>query len=257
MTTEDKTQYDKFAAKYTSVVDLPYFQLEAEFVRLALDDCTGLTVLDLGGGSGIHARDAIDAGAALVDVVDISSEMLREGEAAETALGRSDRIRWFQADITQPLVEQVTPHGPHYQHGYDIVMVNWTFNHATSIQDLRAMWTNVSSSLKPGGRFLGVRVHSVDPAYISHGKYGIKFTDVEGIPDGVKYWVEALTEPPVGFEGTAIRSTSVTDNIAGELGLVGLKLMNPEKTEVVQKDLDFWAEFIKDPFFVMVTASKA
>jgi SAM-dependent methyltransferase len=51
-----------------------------------LGDCTGLKVLDVGGGSGLHARKAIDAGATVVDVVDISPEMMRAGQEIETSL---------------------------------------------------------------------------------------------------------------------------------------------------------------------------
>jgi hypothetical protein len=36
----------------------------------ALGDCTGLSVLDLGGGNGVRARHAVNLGAIAVDVVD-------------------------------------------------------------------------------------------------------------------------------------------------------------------------------------------
>ena len=47
--------------------------LEKEVVGRMLGDCTGYRVLDVAGGSGNHARSAIDAGATHVDVVDISA----------------------------------------------------------------------------------------------------------------------------------------------------------------------------------------
>jgi hypothetical protein len=59
----NKDQYDEMAAEYKGYTELPMYRLEAELIRRALGDCTGLAVLDLGGGSGTHARQAIKAGA--------------------------------------------------------------------------------------------------------------------------------------------------------------------------------------------------
>ncbi|KAJ5106273.1 S-adenosyl-L-methionine-dependent methyltransferase [Penicillium angulare] len=257
MAADEKAQYDDFAPSYTSVVDLPCAKLEAELVRNALGDCKGLTILDLGGGSGIHARHAIDAGAATVDVFDISEEMLRMGWETEAKLGRQDRIRWFRADATKPLTQQTEP-GSLPADGYDIVMVNWTFDNAGSTADHRGMWENALSYLKPNGRFLGVRLQNLRPAYMaSGGKYGVRFKDFEDIPGGVKYEVECHATPLFTWGCTAMDSSSAEmDVIPRELGLVDTKFVNPEQTETVQNDLKFWQEFLQDPFFVMVTGRK-
>lgn len=44
--------------------------LEHQLQESALGDCTGLTVLDLGGGNGLRARHVVDHGSIAVDVVD-------------------------------------------------------------------------------------------------------------------------------------------------------------------------------------------
>lgn len=44
--------YDQIAAQYESITDLPVSQMEQQLVEYALGDCTGKTVLDLGGGTG-------------------------------------------------------------------------------------------------------------------------------------------------------------------------------------------------------------
>ena len=134
MSHAEKSQYDSFAPKYASVEELPCSKLEGQLVRNALGNCSGLKVLDLGGGGGLHARRAIDAGASVVDVVDISSEMMKAGQEIETSLGRKDRIRWFEADVTKPVTEQAN-----IEDNYDIVMANWVFDHATSVSELRSM----------------------------------------------------------------------------------------------------------------------
>lgn len=279
MAATDRKQYDKVATNYTSVEDLPCAKVEAELIRTALGDCAGLAVLDLGGGSGLHARRAVDAGAAAVDVVDISREMLRVGRDIEARLGRRGRIRWLEGDASRPLrvdrlaggeegdkeddgPQRPLPGGSGGDGGggggsYDVVMVNWLFDHATSPADLRAMWENVVANLKPGGRFLGVRVRSIGAEYMKYGKYGATFRDVEDIPGGLKYVCGCLTQPPFEFGCTSMRSTfTLADDIPRELGLVDFEAIPPEETEVVKSDPDFWADFVKDPNLAVVVARK-
>ncbi len=255
-TTEEKKQYDAVATQYDSVDGLPAARIEAELIRTALGDCTGLHVLDLGGGSGLHARRAVgEANAATVDVVDISKEMLRVGQETEVQLGREGRIRWFEADLSKPLGEQIQGEGLR-EGGYDVVMANWVFDHAASEEDLRGMWSNVVAHIKPGGRFLGVRVRSVYPPYMVKGiaKYGAWFSDIEEIPGGVKY---ICGFPGVSFGCTSMESSySLRDDIPKKLGLVDFQVLKPEETEVVRGNVEFWADFAKDPNLAVVTARK-
>lgn len=253
----EKKQYDTFALKYGSVEDLPCAKIEAELIRTALGNCAGLTVLDLGGGTGLHARRAVDnAHAASVDVVDISREMLRIGEATEARLGRQDRIRWLLADASRPLSEQIRD--SLRPEGYDVVMANWVFDHATSPADLKAMWENIVTHLKPGGRFLGVRVRAVHAEYMKRGKYGATFSDIEEIPGGLKYGVGFLTDPPFQFGCTSMTDTlDLVDEIPRRLGLVDLMEVPPEEAEVVKLDPEFWGDFLARPNLAVVIATKA
>lgn len=129
MATAPKTQYESVADGYASYDSLPLAKLEHELVAKAIGDCTGLTVLDLGGGNGQYARKAIELGAELVDVLDISPSMLELGIEMEAKLGREGKIRWFEADATKAL-----HHLPLIPGGYDIVMCNWLFDHATNAE---------------------------------------------------------------------------------------------------------------------------
>ena len=125
MPTPEEPQYDSIAQSYASYDSLPLAKLEHELVTKAIGDCTGLTVLDLGGGNGQYARKAIELGAELVDVVDISSAMLEVGIEIEQKLGREGKIRWFEADAAKAM-----HHLPLMPDGYDVVMCNWLFDHA-------------------------------------------------------------------------------------------------------------------------------
>lgn len=252
-----ETQYDEFAGSYDSAVDLPCCILEGELVSMALGECTGLTILDLGGGSGIHARRAIAAGAALVDVFDISSGMLRAGQDVELKAGRKDRIRWFQADATKPLADQ-TEHGILPEDGYDVVMANWTLDNSASLPELTGMWKNVVSHLKPKGMFLGIRLQNIHTKYLlESGKYGTKHIEFENIRGGLKYKVECLTDPPFSWECAAMEATyPLTNSIPQALGLGAFQEILPEETDTVGKNGKFWNDFVEDPSFVMVTARK-
>ncbi|KAK3690518.1 hypothetical protein B0T22DRAFT_516066 [Podospora appendiculata] len=230
-TTAAKTQYNLIAPAYATISDLPISQIESQPVAAALGDCTGLTILDLGDGSG----------------------MLRIGEEIETKLAREGCIRWFAADVAKPLDLHVQ------RETYDVVMANWVFDHATSVQDLQGMWTNVVTHLKPGGRFLGVRVKNPKAGYLAAGagKYGVTFTDLEEIEGGVKYTVACLTEPPFAFQATSMEETiSMSDEIPRRMGLGEFAVVDPRGMAVVKADEGFWAEWLADPSCAVVVVAR-
>ena len=118
---------------YDAIEEMPQSASYQEIAASALGDCTGKTVLDLGDGTGLHARKAADLGATLVDNVDISYAMLEIGKAVGLRLGRENNIRWHEGDLTKPLDD------PTLEKEYDITMVNWTFDHAETINELETM----------------------------------------------------------------------------------------------------------------------
>jgi SAM-dependent methyltransferase len=256
-TTSDKAQYDNVATEYVSYDDLPIAKLEAETIRKALGDCTGLKILDLGGGSGTHARQALTAGAESVDVVDVSEGMMQIGKDIETKAGRN-QIRWYAADASQPLSEQgITSILPG---DYDIVMANWVFDHAHTVGDLKGMWQNIALSLKPGGKFLGVRVikQGIWAEHVKAGKYGAKYEDIDFIPGGVKCLVVLQTEPTFSFGGTMMEdSYAMINDIPRELGLVDFKAVSEKDSEVIAQNPEFWKEHLEEPLWAVITARKA
>ena len=261
---QEKTQYDGVATDYKSYDDLPMAKLEHELIRTALGDCTGLKILDLGGGSGTHARQALNAGASLVDVADISEAMMQIGKDIEASSASSHppgrgELRWFAADAGKPLAEQgagVLPAG-----SYDVVMANWVFDHAHTIDDLKGMWSNIVSSLKPGGRFVGIRVtkEGIWADYVlKTGKYGCRYEDVAEIPGGVECKVFLLTDPPFTFGGTMMEDSYARINaIPKEMGLKDFQTVPTEEAEIVKKDKEYWQEHLDQPLFAVMTAVKA
>jgi SAM-dependent methyltransferase len=254
-----KEQYDEMAIEYNAYEDLPVARLEAELIRTALRDCTGLAILDIGGGSGVYAREAVKRGAKQVDVVDISDSMLQIGRDIEAKDSAKSRIRWLVGDGTRPLVEQgvgILPYGQ-----YDITMANWIFDHAHTVEELRGMWKNIALSLKPGGKFIGVRACAPGcfaDYNMKTGKYGCLRSEVKSIPGGFQCKSTLLTKPPFSVGCTLMDdSYKLIDSIPRQLGMTNIKKLPEEETEIVKADPGFWKEQLDKPHFAVVTAIRS
>jgi SAM-dependent methyltransferase len=252
MTTTEhaRRDFEKAASGYDGFRDVPYYQLISELINTALGDCTNRVILDLAGGSGIHARDALELGAASVDIVDISPAMLEIAESFEASLGRKGAMRFFEADVSKSL-SQI----PLREDGYDIVMGNWLFNYADSIEMLEGMFQNVVDHLKPGGLFVGVRSADMKTAALRDGKYGASFQSVREIPGGVSYTVVLHCNPPIEFKGTSLDViSSGSTELHKRFGLTNVQVVPYESTEVVQKNPVFWKTLIKQPSMAVIRA---
>ena len=194
----EKDQYDALAATYNAIEDLPQSALYQEDVKRALGDCTGKTVLDLGGGTGLHARNALALGAKLVDVVDISSAMLEIGKNMDVS---ETRLRWLVGDISKPLAEQDLA----LEDRYDITMVNWTFDHAETVAELEEMWRNTAAYTKRGGKLISIRMANPRATSAKDGKYGVSFSEIEEMEGGLKYVYTAHIDPPLSCPATTMR----------------------------------------------------
>ncbi|KAI1854111.1 hypothetical protein JX266_001252 [Neoarthrinium moseri] len=243
-------EYNEQASSYTDYTSLPCGVLETQLMTNALGNCEGLKVLDLGGGSGLRARQVIELGASSVDVVDLSPEMMRVGKDIEESLGRN-KIKWVEADLSQSI--------QHLQLGeYDLVMANWLFDHATSEKVLEKMWENVVTHIKPGGRFVGVRSGDPRSLVFSTGKYGISYKDLEDIPGGIKLRYVMHVEPPIEFEGTPMEIMySGSTKMHEKFGLEDVRTERYEDTEIIKNgDPDYWKMFLDNPGMAVVSARK-
>jgi SAM-dependent methyltransferase len=225
-------------------------------------------VLDLGGGTGLKAREAADAGASAVDVVDLSPEMMRVGQEAEQAgpWRGKDILRWYEGDVTRADLVETLPglRGP-----YDLVIVAWVFDHAHDRAQLEAMWHNAVVRLKPGtGRLIVVRNGDPRSPAVVGGRYGIRYADHVPIAGGFRFrdqmirWGGGDTNPDqfqilADYETTALEVMySGSHEMYHQFGLTDIRIQPYEETAVVRDDPAFWAQFLEKPCLAVVTARK-
>jgi SAM-dependent methyltransferase len=267
-----KREYDAQADIYDGYMDRPSGLIERQLFTAALGDCTGLTVLDLGGGTGLKAREVADAGASVVDVIDLSPEMMRVGQEAEEAGHRrgKDIIKWYEGDVTRADLVETLPglRGP-----YDLVIVAWVFDHAQTQEQLETMWHNAVVRLKPGtGRLLVIRNGDPRSPAVTGGRYGIRYADHVPIPGGFKFrdqmirWLDGGKQQQAKFdqfeiladyEATALEIMySGSHEMYHQFGLTDIRTQPYEDTATVRADPVFWAQFLENPCLAVVTARK-
>lgn len=239
--------YNGNAESYDQFSTTPLGTLEQQLFDLSIVNCGGQRVLDLGGGTGLRARDALRAGARAVDVVDISHEMMRVGKEYEKSIGR-DRITWYHGDVSKPLDHlSLDP--------YDMVVANGIFDHAHTAEELEWMWSNAAAYLKPSGCLVANRNNPLSKAAVN-GKYGVVFSDFKNIPGGLSYRYHMVTDPPLMFDSMGLETY-----YSGSLEIPGqyfedFQVVPWGQTPIVRSDFDFWKDYLADPILYIFTARK-
>ncbi len=148
--------YDRWASVYDRDAN-PLPALEGPHMREAVGDVRGLTVLDLGCGTGRHAAWLASAGAS-VTAVDFSEGML--AEARRTAEGAN--VRFLVHDLHQPL--------PFPSGIFDLVISGLVLEH---LRDLAGFFAEAHRVLRSNGRAV---VSAMHPAMFLRGSQA-RFTD--------------------------------------------------------------------------------
>ncbi|KAI1643737.1 methyltransferase-like protein [Daldinia loculata] len=260
---EVRKEYDDQAPSYNSLLKLPFGIFESQLFESAVRRdlfCQGSTVLDLGGGTGLRARQALEAGAAKVDVVDISIEMMEVGMKDTAVLmgpNESAKIRWFLGDASKPLFGQGGI--AELQASYDVVMANWIFDHVDSLSVLDAIWRNIAAALRPGGRFIGVRACDPRTQAMVTGKYGPTCQDFAEFHGGLYYssTIPDDSGPPVQLKNASLKiSYTGSSEMYERYGFHRVEIEPCENTKVVRDDPEYWKLWVEHPGFVIVRAWK-
>ncbi len=150
--------YDRWALVYDHDAN-PLPALEEPIVHEAIGSVAGLTVLDLGCGTGRHAL-RLAADGAEVTAVDFSEGMLAEARRKPGA----EFVRFLVHDLHEPLP---LPAG-----SFDLVVSGLVLEH---LRDLGGFFREARRMLGPGGRAV---VSAMHPAMFLRGSQA-RFTDPE------------------------------------------------------------------------------
>jgi malonyl-CoA O-methyltransferase len=148
--------YDRWAEVYDDDAN-PLIALEEPHIRQAIGDVRGLSVLDVGCGTGRHSTWLAEAGAN-VTAIDFSQGMLdRARRKPEASI-----IRFVVHDITQPL--------PFKDSSFDIVISGLVLEH---IHDLTKFFDEIRRVTRLRGRAI---ISAMHPAMFLRGSQA-RFTD--------------------------------------------------------------------------------
>lgn len=155
-TTDIRAGYDRWAVVYDHDAN-PLQALEDPLVRAAVGNPRGLSVLDLGCGTGRHTL-WLSAAGANVTAIDFSAGMLAE---AQRKPGAAD-VRFLVHDLHQPL--------PFAAGEFDLLVSGLVLEH---LLELEPFFCESRRVLKPGGRAVVTAMH---PAMMLRGSQA-RFTD--------------------------------------------------------------------------------
>jgi len=219
-------------------------------MRQAIGDVTGLTVLDMGCGSGMYTRIFANEGAARVVGIDSSDGMLATARETENP----DNVEYLKRDAAHP-----DPGGDAVLDGrFDLVSAVYVICYAATKDELTGFFTTARRALSPArGRFVAMTLnpdYHRDPAYYS--RYGLTLTpshEGEGAPvrldvsvPGIEihvnlfYWSRTTYEDcaaRAGFGETAWTAVTVDEQ--------GLSRLGP----------DYWAPYLAVPPIIVITAT--
>lgn len=196
-----ETQYDALATAYDLVWKTPAVKPLLPLLKStisSLGPSKGSSVLDLACGTGIGLRLMQSFGASKLVGVDISAQML------EIAGSTIPEAALHAADCSKPLDRLELEPG-----SFDVVLGFWLLNYCPSSAEMRGMWANIATYLKPGGRFVGIIENHdiVHPIGVQSFKYGCRESDVSVLENG-QGWslhVEFQTEPEIKFDAFRLK----------------------------------------------------
>jgi len=137
--------FDSVASKYDLMNDLMSLGIHRVWKNTMLDMLrpqTGMSLVDVGGGTGDIAFRFLDRGGDSVNVVDINKDMLTQGRKRSIDQGRLDGLSWINGDAEKLPLEDSSA---------DAYTTAFCIRNVTHIE--RAL-EEARRVLKPGGRFM-------------------------------------------------------------------------------------------------------
>jgi SAM-dependent methyltransferase len=255
--------YDAIATTYQLSKALPVNIMLTSFNNQILGSVAGLNILDLACGTGYYSFPFLEKGAASVVGIDISPGMIEQADIALAAKPEySHRCKFLVGDCTdENMLESLG-----LEKGkWDLVHGTWLLNYAADRTQLLAMWRNVASALKPGGRFVGVIPNILDQTFDldrpfdwdTRCKYGSICRALVEVEHG---WKSRVTFPSAGveFDNYFLNKDGLYESCAIEAGMSDVKFEVPVVSEALEQSfgVGFWDDYKKRPGELVCTAVK-
>ncbi|GEA60796.1 class I SAM-dependent methyltransferase [Vibrio comitans] len=218
--------YTKFADEYADVVQNNIYNalLERPSILAMMDVQSGQKVLDLGCGSGEHAKD-IQSKGGIVTCIDLSEEMV------ELAKVNAMPFHAYAQDLGEGL--------PSEKEGmYDWVIAPLVIHY---LEDLTTLFKEVKRVLKPGGQFLFSTHHPINDFEVSpSGNYFAteRITeewDTIGEPVEVSYYRRSLQD----LFGSIFSANLLVSAVSEGKASPAIAEINPETYERLSKNPSF------------------
>lgn len=243
------SQFDELAQVYerTAAERVVRRYLEYPSYMAAVGDVSGLTVMDIGCGSGVYTRRLREAGAARVVGVDESEGMVGY------ARGREDReglgVEYLVRDVTHP-----SDHADTAIDGvFDLVAGVYVTPYCPTIEGLRGLFSTARRGLPAeGGRFVTYVLNpevATEPGYYANYNLDIVYADPavegDGAPVTLTLAMQEEAVPLVAYRW----SRSTQESAARAAGFRDLSWTQPQVTEegISRYGNEYWQNYLACP----------
>ncbi|PKK44731.1 hypothetical protein CI102_12527 [Trichoderma harzianum] len=198
-------QYDDYGALYTGLKKRPIPIMQNRYASTAMNDLSGLRVLDAACGTGFYSQMMARQGAAEVIGIDVSSGMIENAKKELPAHWEDGAIRYFVGDFEQAdLLQNLGLDG--LRGTFDMVFAAWLLNYAADWQHLTRMLNNIFDALKPGGKLIALtpnpfllQEHGPEMT-IDEGRIGDRWQVTETYEYGFRVHMMVNASPSVEFD---------------------------------------------------------
>ncbi|KAI9642008.1 hypothetical protein NHQ30_009879 [Ciborinia camelliae] len=249
------TQYDSIGIHYDTLNVMPIQQIQHTAMRRLIGPLdSSKRILELACGTGFYTRQLLFWGASHVTALDISPIMI---SAARTALPTEmkDHVSFHVADCARPdmwdNIELEDQKGT-----FDFVVAAWLLNYAATEEEMRRMFDNVYSALKPGGKCFALTIHASiidmfqpnDPLNEKEKHLGTVYEILERVDDGYKACCHSFGKPKIEWEFYFLRE-EVYSKAAAEAGLGRLEwsVVLPGEEHLQALSKDYWQPYLDRP----------
>lgn len=247
------SQFDILVDEYENSFDsMPFRQhIELHSISKTIGNVEGLTILDIGCGSGYYPRYFRNKGSSQVTGIDISNEMITYAQKKEsvTHLG----IKYIVQDATR--IESDTEIG----NNFDLVTAIYVLPYARNEEMLKGFCKtayNAVSSKK--GRFIAAVTHhdfNREPNY--YKQYGFDLTSKNDLNDGDSI---LLTASLLGKEfciESYYWSKEAHENALYNAGFNKVTWIKPELSDEGRalKEEEYWSRYLTNPHAMVIVAT--